>query len=68
MFVSLILFYKVRNGCVGNKDGTYDMNITLYFTPQSYMYLGLIISGATLVLIIGFLAFVFGKYLYEKDK
>lgn len=31
-----------------NPDGTIDVHMTLYFKPQSYFYLGLIISGLTL--------------------
>lgn len=34
--------------CKKNQDGTYDIDLTLYFRPQSYFYLGLIISGITL--------------------
>ena len=32
-----------------NSDGSIDMELTLYFKPQSYLYLGLIISGTTLL-------------------
>lgn len=32
-----------------NPDGSIDINLTLYFKPQSYFYLGLVISGATLL-------------------
>lgn len=38
-----------------NPDGTIDVRMTLYFKPQSYFYLGLIISGTTLFLCIGYL-------------
>ena len=31
-----------------NSDGTIDVRMTMYFRPQSYFYLGLIISGFTL--------------------
>lgn len=31
-----------------NPDGTMDVRMTMYFRPQSYFYLGLIISGVTL--------------------
>jgi hypothetical protein len=50
--------YKVGNGCVRNLDGSYDITGTLYFKPQSYMYLGLIISGSTLIIIFGYLGFI----------
>jgi len=32
-----------------NPDGSIDVRMTLYFRPQSYFYLGLIISGTTFV-------------------
>lgn len=35
--------------CSQNADGSYNINLTLYFKPQSYFYLGLIISGSTLL-------------------
>lgn len=31
--------------------------MTLYFRPQSYFYLGLIISGTTLILLLGYLVY-----------
>lgn len=52
--------------CKVNKDGTYDINMTLYFAPQSYLYLGLIISGSILALALGYLVFVFGRNIYAK--
>ena len=60
--------YKVEssNGCVRNKDGSYTIYGTLYFTPQSYMYLGLIISGTTLVGILGYLGFVGFRFIKNK--
>jgi hypothetical protein len=41
---------KSENPCRVNENGGYDINLTLYFKPQSWFYLGLIISGITLVL------------------
>lgn len=35
-----------------NPDGSIDIKMTLYFKPQSYFYLGLIISGTTFLLLI----------------
>lgn len=40
-----------------NPDGSIDVELTLYFKPQSYFYLGLIISGTTFVLLIWYLWF-----------
>jgi hypothetical protein len=56
------------NICVKNPDGSYDINLTLYFKPQSYFYLGLIISGTTLVLCLGYLGFVGIKGYREKKR
>ena len=38
-----------------NPDGSIDVELTLYFKPQSYFYLGLIISGTTLLACLGYL-------------
>ncbi|MBI4225978.1 hypothetical protein HY612_02590 [Candidatus Roizmanbacteria bacterium] len=35
--------------CKKNKDGSYDINMTLFFRPQSYVYFGLIISVSILL-------------------
>lgn len=52
--------------CSKNQDGSYKLNLTLYFRPQSYMILGLIITGATTLFIIGYLLVIFINY--EKRK
>lgn len=52
--------------CKVNKDGSYDISGTLYFAPQSYMYLGLIISGSTLIFVLSYLSFTFIKHIYER--
>jgi len=44
-----------------NPDGSIDVEITLYFKPQSYFYLGLIISGLTLIGCLGYLVWDFVK-------
>lgn len=45
--------------CRQNPDGSYNINLTLYFKPQSYFYLGLIISGLTLAGLLGYLGYYF---------
>ena len=50
-----------NNNCTKNEDGSYNFDLTLYFKPQSYFYLGLIISGTTLVGITGYLLYDFKK-------
>jgi hypothetical protein len=47
-----------------NPDGSIDVELTLYFKPQSYFYLGIIISGTTLILCLGYLGYTF----YHKRK
>lgn len=44
-----------------NPDGSIDIELTLYFKPQSYFYLGIIISGTTLILCLGYLGYDFWK-------
>jgi len=39
-----------------NDDWSYQVNLVLYFRPQSWFYVGLMISGATLVSLLGRLA------------
>lgn len=41
-----------------NPDGSIDVELTLYFKPQSYFYLGLIISGTTFLSCLGYLVFI----------
>jgi hypothetical protein len=36
-------------GCTRNEDGSYDIELVLEFVPQRWFYLGLLISGTTLV-------------------
>jgi len=45
--------------CKKNPDGSYDLNLTLFFSPQSYFYLGLTISGLTLFGCLSYLVIYF---------
>ena len=47
-------------------DGTYNLNLTLYFSKQAYVNISLVISGLTLIFSIAYLLFDFGRKLYEK--
>jgi hypothetical protein len=55
-----------------NPDGSIDLELTLYFKPQSYFYLGIIISGTTLILCLGYLGYTWvrrrGKSSSERGK
>lgn len=44
-----------------NSDGSIDVEMVLYFKPQSYFYLGLIISGTTLLSCLGYLLYDWRK-------
>lgn len=43
--------------CEQNSDGSYDIEATVYFKPQSYLYLGGIISLITLLTVAGYLSY-----------
>lgn len=43
--------------CTKNADGSYDLEMTIEFWPQRWFYLGLLISGTTLVSCVSYLAF-----------
>ena len=45
--------------CVKNPDGTYDMEIVVEFWPQRLFYVGVGISGATLLFCLTYLGFDF---------
>jgi hypothetical protein len=53
-------YYKV------NSDGSIDIELTLYFKPQSYFYVGVIVSGTTLLACLGYLGWDFAKRRKEK--
>jgi len=55
--------------CVKNEDGSYTIDLTLYFQPQSYFYLGGIISGTTLIACVGYLVWYGGrKWLFRRKR
>jgi len=47
--------------CIKNPDGTYDLELVIEFWPQRLFYLGLIISGTTLLCCIGYLVYDWRK-------
>jgi hypothetical protein len=51
-----------------NSDGSIDIDLTLYFKPQSYFYVGLIVSGVTLVVCLGYLGWEVGRRRQGKGK
>jgi hypothetical protein len=49
-----------NNGaCTKNPDGTYDIEMVIEFFPQRWFYLGLLISGTTLISCLGYLTYDF---------
>jgi hypothetical protein len=50
---------KQKNLCTQNPDGSYDIELTLEFFPQRWFYLGLLISGTTLIGCVGYLVYDF---------
>lgn len=48
-----------NKACTKNEDGSYDMELVVEFWPQRWFYLGLLISGTTLVGCIGYLGYDF---------
>ena len=46
-----------RNFCHKNPDGSYNFSIIIEFEPQKYFYLGLGISGITLLGCLGYLGY-----------
>ena len=48
-------------GCKQNPDGSYDIAMVIEFSPQRWFYLGLIISGTTLLACLGYLVLTFMK-------
>lgn len=47
--------------CIKNPDGSYDFEVVVEFWPQRLFYIGLIISGTTLLACIGYLIYDYYK-------
>lgn len=48
---------KQRKFCTQNADGSYDIEMVIEFWPQRWFYLGLLISGTTLLACLGYLGY-----------
>jgi hypothetical protein len=57
-----------NTSCQQNPDGSYNIKLTLFFKPQSYFYLGLIISGLTLAGLLGYLGYDIVKRKRKKNE
>lgn len=51
-----------------NPDGSISLDLTLYFKPQSYFYLGLIISGTTLAACLGYLGWAGIRFFRKRGQ
>jgi len=56
-----------KNFYTENPDGTINIELTLYFKPQSYFYLGLLVSCTTLLGCFGYLGWVAVKRKRKND-
>ena len=50
-----------------NSDGSMDLDLTIYFKPQSYFYVGLIISAVTLFICLGYLGWALVRKRKRKE-
>jgi hypothetical protein len=58
-YIDLNSICNVDNSCVRKPDGTFDLELQIDYFPQRWFYLGLLISGTTLVGCIGYLGYDF---------
>jgi len=54
--------------CTVNSDGSYNIKINLFFVPQIYLQLGLVIFVITFSVSAIYIIFDFYRYTYEKNK
>jgi hypothetical protein len=57
-----------KNLCTQNADGSYDMEMVIEFFPQRWFYLGLLISGTTLLGCLGYFGYAGVKTIKRKLK
>lgn len=55
----------VDDVCTRNINGSYNINFTIFFRAQSYLYFGLIISSITFISILVYLLYYYKYILYE---
>ncbi len=58
----VMLCTHTSNACYKNKDGSYNIKLAAEFTPERYFYVGLTISGLTLI---GCIAYLGGEYVLK---
>ncbi|MCA9371625.1 hypothetical protein KC726_01880 [Candidatus Woesebacteria bacterium] len=65
-FINPEAICKSNDNCKKSKDG-YDIDLTIYFRAQSYVYAGLIISAGVFMLCVSYLGYVLFKWKLQKD-
>jgi hypothetical protein len=67
-YVDVDKLCKQQNLCIKNAVGSYDMEMVAEFTPQRWFYVGLIISGTTLLVVLGGFGYTgVRRHLHRKD-
>ena len=64
-FINTDKLCSVQNNCIKNADGSYDFEVVVEFWPQRLYYLGLFISGTTLI---GCLSYLFLSWVRGKGR
>ena len=58
---------EIQTACTQNADGSYDIEFVIEFWPQRWFYLGLLISGTTLLGCLGYLGYEGVRRLRRKQ-
>ena len=61
------IYNKYPNSCIKNKDGSYDIRLTIFLSPQKYFYIAFGISIFSLLSFIVYLIYSFFRFR-KKDK
>lgn len=59
-YIDPVYICKIYN-CQRNSDGSFSLKLTLYFKSQSYLYLGIVLSGVTLFFASSYLLYYVAK-------
>lgn len=59
---------STQGSCIKNADGSYDFEVVVEFWPQRLFYIGLAISGTTLIICLSYLAWAWVRTRKRKEK
>jgi hypothetical protein len=59
---------SMNNSCIKNTDGSYDFELIIEFWPQRLFYIGLAISGTTLIVCMSYLSWAWIKGAKEEER